>query len=502
MNVLVILGHPKADSYCGALAEAYADGARSSGQDVEVLRVGELSFDINYPLSDEPAPEPDLDRARALVSWAEHLVFVFPTWWGMMPALFKGFVDRIFTPGYAFRMKDDGSWDKLLTGKTAHIMTTMDTPRWVYRWIYGQPGINALRKATLQFCGVDPVRTTTFGTIFDSTRALREKWLGQARAAGMQLEQGVPDRRERLRAKMLAWFRAVRLQFYPMTWLAYTVGAMAAGGGAAVFGQPIYWLGYAALFLLEFATVLINEYVDYDSDRHNQNPGPFNGGSRVLVDGSLRFSEVRHGVEIILAGFVFSALLIYASAQVPGMTLTILLTTGLVLCLGYTAPPLKLSYHGLGELDVALTHSVLVVLCGYIFLGGSIADGFPWLVSIPLLLAILPSIMLSGVPDCVADRAAGKATLAVKYGASSLFALAMGATAAAAVAAVLWHATGIADGAYAGAGYFVIPHAIWLLVLLRRYRIRLQAPARINGLMIAALTFILWFVVVPFVNLV
>lgn len=500
MNVLVILGHPKAGSYCGALAEAYADGARASGQNVELLRVGDVSFDINYPLAGDPAPEPELERARELVTWADHLVFVFPTWWGTMPALLKGFVDRIFTPGYAFRMKEDGSWDKLLTGKSSHIITTMDTPRWVYRWIYAQPGINGLKKATLQFCGVNPVRATTFGTIFDSTQEQRETWLEEARAAGLRLSEGVPDRRERMRAKLMAWLRAIRLQFYPMTWMAYTIGAMAVGGGTSVFGQSTYWLGYAAIFLLEFATVLINEYVDYESDKQNQNFGPFNGGSRVLVDGSLDFREVRRGVEVILAGFLFSGMLIYASAQVPGTTLLVLSIVGLALCLGYTAPPFKFSYHGLGELDVAVTHSVLVVLWGYLLQGGAATNGFPWLVSLPLLLSILPAIMLSGVPDCAADRATGKSTLAVMLGLPRLFDVAMALTAAAALAAVLWHITGLAGGAYAGAGYFVVPHALWLLGKLRYHRRHMREPARINALMVAALTYILWFVVIPFIN--
>src|SRR5690606_41183062 len=70
-----------------------------------------------------------------------------------------------------------------------------------------------------------------------------------------------------------------------------------------------------------------------------------------------------------------------------------------ILAMGYTNPPLKLSYRGMGELDVGLTHSLGVILCGYIFQNGLPGDAFPWLLSVPLFLSIIPSILLAGFPD-------------------------------------------------------------------------------------------------------
>jgi putative NADPH-quinone reductase/4-hydroxybenzoate polyprenyltransferase len=500
MKVLVVLGHPNGESLCAGLADAFTDGAMQVGQEVRTLRLGEIAFDINYPIGREHAPEePDLAAAREAVSWADHLVFVFPNWWGTMPALMKGFVDRIFKPGYAFNMHEDGTWDQLLRGKTAQLIVTMDTPGWVYRHIYRQPGINALKRATLGFCGIHPVRTLTFGTVFDSTPARRRRWLDRAREAGAALAEGVPNPREALRAKAASWIRAMRLQFYPMTWFAYTVGAMAAGGGQAIFRQPLYWLGYAALFLLEFATVLLNEYFDYDSDRRNRNFSPFNGGSRVLVDGSLSFREVRYGILVVTGGFVLCSYSLFGVTDAPGVTLSTLLLAAAVLCLGYTAPPFKFSHRGLGEFDVALTHSFLVTLLGYLLMGGGIFDEFPWLASVPLFLSILPAILLSGLPDLEADTAAGKRTLAVSQGGRRVIELAMAATAASAATAVVWHLANVAGGVYAGAAYFIPVHAAWLLSRLQRYR-DTTPKGRINKLMVLSLTYILWFVVIPFAN--
>jgi NAD(P)H dehydrogenase (quinone) len=107
-RILIILGHPRADSFCGALAEAYAEAARAGGSEVRVISLGSLSFDpiLHNGYAAVQPLEPDLFAAQAAISWAEHLVFVYPLWWGAMPALLKGFIDRVFLPGFAFKFRD------------------------------------------------------------------------------------------------------------------------------------------------------------------------------------------------------------------------------------------------------------------------------------------------------------------------------------------------------------------------------------------------------------
>src|SRR5690242_17084044 len=202
-KVLVILGHPRLHSFCEALADAYVEGAHGAGADVRRLSLVDFAFEPNVlvPSPRDQAQEPAVAEAVGLVAWADHLVFVFPTWWGTMPALMKGFLDRVLMPGFAFQEHDEGSgWDKLLTGRSAHLLTTMDTPTWVYRWIYKAPGLNSLARATLGFCGIEPVRTTIFGVVKDSDSAKRERWLQEARAHGLRLREGAmttPERRRK-----------------------------------------------------------------------------------------------------------------------------------------------------------------------------------------------------------------------------------------------------------------------------------------------------------------
>lgn len=96
MRCLLILAHPRRDSLCGALFDAYADGAREAGVTCRELILGEMQFDPDViALSPEQQTlEPDLVRAQQDIAWAEHLVFVYPTWWGTYPARLKGFLDR------------------------------------------------------------------------------------------------------------------------------------------------------------------------------------------------------------------------------------------------------------------------------------------------------------------------------------------------------------------------------------------------------------------------
>jgi putative NADPH-quinone reductase len=106
------------------------------------------------------------------------MVWIHPVWWGGLPSIAKGFIDRLFLPGFAFQYKENSVWwDKLLKGKTAHILTTLDQPGWYYRFAFGSPSVNQLKKSTLGFCGVNPVKVTFVGPIKNSKEDFRKKWL-------------------------------------------------------------------------------------------------------------------------------------------------------------------------------------------------------------------------------------------------------------------------------------------------------------------------------------
>jgi len=188
-KILLINGHPDKYSFNFALAAAYKKGAEASGAKVQELVIAELNFNPNlqHGFRKRTELEPDLLEAWEKIKWADHLVWVHPVWWGGLPAITKGFIDRLFLPGFVFKYRENSVWwDKLLTGKTAHIITTLDQPGWYYRFAFGRPSVNQLKKSTLEFCGVKPVSVTYVGPIRPSNEDQRKNWLIKAEAWGKQ----------------------------------------------------------------------------------------------------------------------------------------------------------------------------------------------------------------------------------------------------------------------------------------------------------------------------
>jgi len=183
-RILVILGQPDRKSYGGALAAAYIEGARTHGAEVRELYLGEIRFNP-APVGKPGEFEPDLVQAQEAIKWAEHLVFVYPIWWGTIPALLKGFIERTFLPGFAVNFHDDSPlWDKLLAGRSARLIVTLNTPSLIYRWVFGRPGHTTMKRTILEFCGVKPVRITEVGPVKNSTQEKRTQWLHKVRELG------------------------------------------------------------------------------------------------------------------------------------------------------------------------------------------------------------------------------------------------------------------------------------------------------------------------------
>ena len=188
-KILVILCHPDSNSLCDSIAQAYVEGAVEAGADIQVLKLGELTFDPVLWNGYNKIQELELDlvKAQELIHWSNHLVFVYPNWWGSMPALMKGFFDRAFLPGFAFKYGKGASLPtKLLTGRTAHLMVTMDTPAWYYRWVFHRPGHHQMKRTILEFCGIKVVKISEFAPVRGSSQAQREKWIAMAKQHGAQ----------------------------------------------------------------------------------------------------------------------------------------------------------------------------------------------------------------------------------------------------------------------------------------------------------------------------
>jgi putative NADPH-quinone reductase len=186
-KVLVINGHPDKESFCFALAERYKKGADAAGAECKLVHLIDLKFNpiLTFGYRKISELEPDLLKMQQEITAADHLVFVYPNWWSTLPALLKGFIDRVFVPTFAFKYRPNSPfWDKLLKGKTARLIVTMDTPQWYYWLINKNAGHNAMKVGILEFSGIKPVKISSFAIIKSSNEKKRNKWLDDVEALG------------------------------------------------------------------------------------------------------------------------------------------------------------------------------------------------------------------------------------------------------------------------------------------------------------------------------
>lgn len=185
-KILVIDGHPNKDSLCFSLAEAYIEGAKEAGYEVAKLQLMDLDFDpiLRYGYQKRMDLEPDLLSALELLKWADHLVWVHPVWWSALPALVKGFLDRLFLPSLTYNtIPNSYRMEGLLKNKTAHIIATLDQPGWFYRLYFGAPSEKQL-KSSLKLCGIKTKKVSYFGIVKTSTDERRKTWIEKVKEMG------------------------------------------------------------------------------------------------------------------------------------------------------------------------------------------------------------------------------------------------------------------------------------------------------------------------------
>jgi len=186
-KIFIWVAHPAAASLSSGLADAYQAGAGEAGATVRRMNLHDMRFDPYFEGYGSPAPalEPDLLEWQETIAWADHLLIVHPYWWGAMPARAKAVLDRALTSGFGFRYHKRGiGWDKLLTGRTADVMITSDTPPWLDTLLYRKPGRRVLRNQVLGFCGIKTRKIVQFGTVKTADEARRARWIARARRMG------------------------------------------------------------------------------------------------------------------------------------------------------------------------------------------------------------------------------------------------------------------------------------------------------------------------------
>lgn len=169
MRALVIAAHPRAQSFSRHLADRTAEGLRAGGHEVDLLDLREERFRAAMSAAersayegDAPILDPVVARHAALVADARILAFVYPTWWSSLPAVLKGWLERVLVPGVAFTFDD----------RSGKVRPALDVRRIVGVSTYGSS------RTSVRLVNDNGRRTVTRALRLNCRRPPRATWLG------------------------------------------------------------------------------------------------------------------------------------------------------------------------------------------------------------------------------------------------------------------------------------------------------------------------------------
>ncbi|MGB7570299.1 MAG: NAD(P)H-dependent oxidoreductase [Methanothrix sp.] len=188
MRVLVILAHPRSNSFNHAIGEAAVHVLEAEGHQVAFHDLYAEGFDPILGWKEIPKGS-QIDgtiamHCRDLVE-AEGIIVVHPNWWGMPPAMLKGWVDRVIRPGVAYEFLEGDSGDGvprgLLQARIALVFNTSNTPLQREQEAFGDPLQTLWKNCIFGLCGIGDFRRKSYGVVVTSTEEQRLAWLDDVR---------------------------------------------------------------------------------------------------------------------------------------------------------------------------------------------------------------------------------------------------------------------------------------------------------------------------------
>ncbi|MBZ5216862.1 NAD(P)H-dependent oxidoreductase [Bacillus paralicheniformis] len=197
MQTAVIYAHPNPNSFNGAILNQVIKALEDGKHSYDVIDLYKDRFDPVL-LFDEKKRRSDMKRDpetaeyRRIVKNADHLIFIYPLWWGGMPAIMKGFIDRVFAAGEAYTYQ--GKLPKgLLKAPTALVYYTADAPSWYLRFWRRDADWVTVKDVMLKFCGVRRVRRLLFAGVKDSSDGKRTQWLDRVYRSIAPADRGISE---------------------------------------------------------------------------------------------------------------------------------------------------------------------------------------------------------------------------------------------------------------------------------------------------------------------
>jgi len=175
-RILIIDGHPDPNEshFVHQLAKYYQQGTEEGGHKARLIRVGALQYPLlrsraEFVSGKTPAA---IVAAQKSIKWADHLVVLYPLWFGSMPAVLKGFLEQVLRPGFAFPKRQFVRPNKLpLAGRSARIVVTTGLPGLFGGQVRLASDYRSVARNVLEYCGIEPARTTVIANVEHMTTA-------------------------------------------------------------------------------------------------------------------------------------------------------------------------------------------------------------------------------------------------------------------------------------------------------------------------------------------
>lgn len=185
----IVYNHPYEGSFCHAILQAAIGAAKESNQEVQVINLDKDGFNPVMTSQDllgfikHEQVDPQAKHYGDLIAKSQHLVLIFPIWWELMPALTKGFIDKVIFPGSFYTYKSNGLQMRRLNTelKSITIITTMNTPKTLYRFLFGNAIQKALIRGTFKKAGYQNVKWISLNRVKQSSLAQRQNMLDKVK---------------------------------------------------------------------------------------------------------------------------------------------------------------------------------------------------------------------------------------------------------------------------------------------------------------------------------
>ena len=191
MKIAIVYAHPSAESFNHSLLEAFKSGIKEAGHEADVIDLYADGFDPVLTFSEQGSSKELVVSYQEKIKEADHLAFIFPTWWYRPPAILEGFLDQVFSQGFAFKYLPSlfGFIPRvkgLLPVKKIIVMETYGGPSWYYRYLICQLPWKRLR-LVFRFCGVRKFLHVPCYAIRPSNKSLKA-YLERAKKIGRKLK--------------------------------------------------------------------------------------------------------------------------------------------------------------------------------------------------------------------------------------------------------------------------------------------------------------------------